>query len=361
MPSFSVLPGSGGFLFPGLALVSEYKPFPADVGVSGKISLMKLLKNTWLAAAFALLAAALQTRAVGINETFSTDPLQNGWQVFGATNLIQWNPTNQNLDVTWDSTQPNTYFYHPLGITLTSQYNFTVAFDLQISNAVAYNYGFELAIGLINFQEATNAVFNRSTGTNSPDLVEFDFFPDVGYGPTVWPLFVDSNSVFNWNGPSDYAIYQPAPGDWYHVVMDYNALYRTMTTTMTNFEGTSGIVISDPISTNLSDFRVDTFSVSSYGDDGYGDSIYAQGAVDNISVTVPPMPVLGLTGQFQDGRWVAKFGSSTGWTYTLQCTTDLQTWTDVSAPAAGNGTNLFLRDTNSVGAQGFYRVRATQP
>ena len=212
--------------------------------------------------------------------------MQNGWQVFGDTNLFSWDSTNQNLNVTWDSTNPNSYFYHPLGATLTRNADFTISFDLQLTNAAASGYGFELAIGLFNLAEATNADFQRSTGENSPDLVEFDYFPDVGYGPTVWPLFVDSNSLFNYNGASDYAIYAPNLDDWYQIVMTYTASNQTMVTTVTNFEGTSGVTIVDPIEgPPFADFHSDTFSISSYQDDGFGDSIFAQGFVANLNIT----------------------------------------------------------------------------
>jgi hypothetical protein len=242
--------------------------------------------------AFASLFAfvAIRAGATTITENFCINPLQGGWQIFGDTNLFQWDPLNRNLDVTWDSSQSNSYFYHPLGTILTRDDDFRLAFDLQLNEAEASGYGFELAIGFLNLAEATNTNFNRSTGENSPDLVEFDYFPDVGYGPTVWPLFVDTNSDFNYNGTSDYAIYAPIPGDWYHIEMTYTASNNTMVTTMTNFEQTSGITIVDPLDDSFTDFQVDTISISSYKDDGLGDSIYAQGIVDNIIVTFPCQP-----------------------------------------------------------------------
>jgi hypothetical protein len=193
----------------------------------------------------------------------------------------------------------------------------------------------------------------------------------VGYGPTVWPVFADTNSTFNWNGPSDYAIYAPIIGDWYHIVMTYTASNLTMVTTMTNFEETSGITIVDPLNlTNtefsssgdpFSDYRVDTFSISSYQDDGFGDSIYAQGVVDNVAITLPPPPVRNLAGSFTNGVWQAEFCSQANWTYVLQRTGDFQSWTNVSPPTVATGTNLFLQDTNPPPGQAFYRVSASRP
>ena len=310
---------------------------------------------------FAGACSVCSTRATTLTEDFSSNPLQDGWQVFGDTNLFQWNSTNENLDVIWDSSHSNSYFYHPLGTILTRNDNFTIAFDLNLTTATASGYGFELALGLFNLDEATSTNFNRSTGENSPDLVEFDYFPDVGYGPTIWPLFVDTNSDFNYNGSSDYAIYAPTPGDWYHIVMTYSASNQMMITTTTNFEQTSGIVVTDPFDTNFTDFRVNTFSISSYQDDGLGDSIFAQGAVDNIVVTMPPPPVQNLTGQSNDGKWLAQFLSQSNWLYVLQRTGDFQSWTNVTAPTPGNGTSLSLLDPSPPPNQSFYRISASRP
>lgn len=331
-------------------------------GHYGKISIMKKVCLFLLAGLMITSSAKSMTLA----ENFASNPLQDGWQIFGGTNLFQWDSTTQVLDVTWDSSQSNSYFYHSLGTILTSNDDFTLAFDLQLNAAEASGYGFELAIGLFNLGEATSADFQRSTAQNSPDLVEFDYFPDVGYGPTVWPLFVDTNSDFNWNGSSDYAIYAPILGGWYHIVMAYTASNLTMVTTMTDLDQTSGVTIVAPLDiTNSSfpftDYRVDAFSISSYQDDGFGDSIYAQGVVANIVVTLPPPPVQNLTGAFSMGAWQAQFSSQSYWLYTLQRAGEFQSWTNVSPAMPGKGTNLSLQDTNPPRDKAFYRVSASRP
>jgi hypothetical protein len=359
MPSFPALPESGGFLSSGFALVSQLhnRSVKFFAEHNGKISIMKIV----CLLLFTGLMAVSSGNAATLAENFSTNPMQDGWQVFGDTNLFHWDSTNQVLDVTWDSSQPNSYFYHPLGTILARNDDFSLAFDLQVNVANASGYGFQLVVGFLNLAEATNTNFQRSTGYNSPDLVEFDYFPDVGYGPTVWPLFVDTYSDFNYNGSSDYAIYAPIPGDWYHVVMTYTAADLTMVTTMTNFEQTSGITVVDPLDEFFADFRVNTISVSSYQDDGYGDSIYAQGVVDNIIVTLPAPPIQNLTAAFCNGVWQAQFCSQTNWLYALQRTSDFQSWTIVSPAVPGNGTNLFLQDAGPPADSAFYSVSASRP
>jgi len=53
------------------------------------------------------LAVSHAALAAEFVESFSSDPLQHGWKVIGDADLFQWDRTNQNLQVTWDSAQPN--------------------------------------------------------------------------------------------------------------------------------------------------------------------------------------------------------------------------------------------------------------
>src|SRR5882724_2650737 len=75
--------------------------------------------------------------AATITEDFSTDPAAHGWQIFGATNLFHWNSSSQNLEVTWDSSQTNSYFHHSLGTILTRADDFQISFDLTLNDIQA--------------------------------------------------------------------------------------------------------------------------------------------------------------------------------------------------------------------------------
>jgi len=296
--------------------------------------------------------------ATVITENFSANPLQNGWRIFGNTNLFQWNSTNQNLEVTWDSSQPNSYFYHPLGTILTTNDDFSLAFDIQVSDADATGF-FELAVGFLNFKDATNANFARGTGSDSPNLVEFDYFPDTGWGPTLSCTMTDTNSIFDFL--EDFVGLDS--GVTYHVVLTHGAgaaLVRGQV--FINGRLYTALPVSY-LSTNFTDFRLDTVAVSSYTatNDPWGDSLLAHGGVANFVVTVPPPPVQNLTGSFSNAVWRAQFISRSNWLYTLKRTADFQSWTNVSAATAGNGTNLFLSDAHPPASRAFYRVRAERP
>src|SRR5436189_6431732 len=116
---------------------------------------MKKFRSLAFAGLFVLSAA----HATAITENFTNNPLQNGWQVFGNTNLFQWNSVNQNLAGTWDSSQTNSYFYHPLGTILARDDDFSVAFDLGLNDFVAgidpqMPSTFPLYVSLLNPPEA---------------------------------------------------------------------------------------------------------------------------------------------------------------------------------------------------------------
>lgn len=306
-----------------------------------------------------------------ITEDFSTNPFQHGWKTFGDTNLFRWDSTSQDLAVTWDSAQPNSYFYHLLGTVLTRDDDFSTAFDLRLADIGAgpdtnKASSFAISIGFLNLDLATETNFLRGTGTNSPDLAEFAYFWDSGFGATTWPTFADTNSTFNYNSSSDYAIFALAPGDWYHIILTYTASNQTAITTVTNFEKTSGVRLTQLINTNFADYRLGSFSVSSYSDAGqdptqYPGSVLAHGAVDNLVVTVPDPPLTNVVGLISNGAWRAQFSGRTNWLYTLQRTEDSQTWTDVSAPIPGQTSSLTLTDTNPVPAHSLYRIRANRP
>src|SRR6185436_5117378 len=124
-----------------------------------------------------ILLAGTPSRATTLVENFSTDPLAHGWAVTGKTNLFHWNATNQNLEVTWDSSQTNSYFCHAFGTRLTKASDFMLGFNLRLNDiAGGVNPGkpfpFQISLGLLQLTQATNGGFIRGSGYESPNLVE---------------------------------------------------------------------------------------------------------------------------------------------------------------------------------------------
>ena len=248
--------------------------------------------------------------------------------------------------------------------------DFTLAFDLRLDDLgpgldTNKATAFQIALGLLNIDQATQTNFIRGTGANSPNLAELAYFWDSGFGATTWPTFVDTNSSFNYNGASDYAVFALAAGDFYHVTMTYTATNQTAITTATNLANTSGIRLSQLLNTNFGDFRLNAVSINSYSDAGqdpqYAGSALGHGAFDNLVLTVPYPPGQIFTGSISNGVWQAQLTGRTNWLFTLERTADFRSWTPASAPTQGVNGPLVLSDTNSAPTPAFYRIRASRP
>ena len=302
-------------------------------------------------------------------ENFATNPLTRGWSIFGDTNLFRWNSTNENLEVTWDSSRGNSYFQLPLGTLLTRQDDFSVALDLELKDiAVGTTPGkpgtFQIAFGFINQSSATRTNFIRGTGSDSPNLVEFNFFPDSGYGPTVWPGVFDTNGVMNYSGSSDFSIFDLPIGVPMRVVLSFVAKEQAATLSVSTNGVLVGPITSARLMTNFTQFLLDTFAIASYSDAGQPPfmpgSILAHGVVDNLVVSAQPPVVRKFTGQFAEGGWLGSVLTRTNWDYTLQASTDFMRWTNVSTANPGNGQTIRLQDTNGARLEKrFYRINAT--
>jgi hypothetical protein len=311
-----------------------------------------------------LLLAGCSTRAAVFTEDFSSDPAARGWLIFGDTNLFHWNGSNGNLEVTWDSSQTNSYFHIPLDASLATSDDFGFAFDLKLSSiAIGVNpsqpYTFELAVGFLGWQNATNTNLQRGSGINAAhgprNLLEFDYFPDSGYGATVSPTMVSSNHQFapGFDFPLEMDV-----GHLFHVAMNYAAASRTLSTSMTRDGQPFGPIHDVVLEVTFTDFRLDHFAISSYSEAGADGSLLAQGTVDNILLTTPAPPVQSVTGRFVNGNWQVQFNSRTNWVYTLERTLDFQTWDEAAGPAGGTSSVMVLEDRTPPVLTAFYRIKA---
>ena len=322
--------------------------------------------------AFSVVLAALTfCQAASANiivEDFSTDPFQKGWAAFGDTNLFQWNSINQNLDVTWDSSQSNSYFYHQLGTTVTMADDFSVEFDLEL-NDIQWTNTFQIAVGLLNYANATDPGFSRS-GFTSPNLFEFDYFPDSGdtqHDPSVDASMTDATANIM-DFPNIYFVFDDLSlqtNVTYHVKLNHAAGEGTISgLILTNGQVfTTMPIVGNNFGEIIGPFALDTVSVTSYSGAGqdpeFFGSVLAHGTVDNITVTLPPV-VRNFSGEFTNNVWQVQFGNYTAWNYTLQRSTNLISWSDASATLPGTGNIMSFVDTNALTGQAFYRIHAQQ-
>ncbi len=302
-------------------------------------------------------------------EDFSKNPAADGWQIFGDTNLFTWNATNQDLQVTWDSRQANSYFYHPLGATMTSNDAFSLSFDLLLTDAGTNADGtnaLQLAVGFLNLAEAQNTNYLRGSGENVSNLVEFDFYPGVaGALPSLDATLVDSNGFY-------YFAYDDIAwnfGSFYHVTISHAAGNSTLTGqilangqlyTALPGQGLNGGSYNE----GTGDFRLDTAAIISYSDvgsAGYGygpSSVLAHGIVKNFLVTAPPPPVTYLSGSLTNNTWQVQFWSRTNWNYTLEKSSDLLIWSPSAPALGGTGALMTLQDAAVPEQSQYYRVNA---
>lgn len=326
------------------------------------------------------LLAAASSRAVDFSDNFTVNPLNNGWSVFGDTNLFQWDSTNHDMAVTWDSSQPNSYFYHPLGANLTTNSSFSFSFDLTLSDAQIEAGTFELAVGLLNYADATNGNFLRGTGYNATNLVEFDYFLDPFYGNSVAASEVDTNGFF----ADVYDDVGLTNNFTFHIAVTYFAGDSLVSAIVGGTNKADNYLLPPTellysylpnvyMEPGFGNFNVDTLAIMSYDATGtYDDngnlgdvSLLAHGTVANISFTASPNPVGNLTGHkllpvppYSTNPYYIQYQSYSNWTYIVQRTVDLQTWTNISGIGRGDGTPLGFVDTNAPPNQAFYRVQA---
>ena len=318
----------------------------------------------------------LKTRAAepmpptALLEDFAKDPAAAGWLVFGDTNLFHWNTPKQYLEVTWDSSKPNSFFYRPLGTTLTRRHDFSLSFDLRLQDIAVGTtpgkpYTFELALGLLNMEAASSTSFVRGTGTSSPNLFEFDYFPDSGFGATIAPTIISSNMVFasSFNAPLELTL-----NDLFRVTMVFDGDDGELKTSVTRNGAPFGPVKSVVLGPEFTDFRVDHLAIISYSDAGqdpqFSGSIRAHGIVDNLLITLeqPAKMDMDLAGRFVGGQWQVEFTARPEWTYALYRTADFISWTLVAKQSVGSSGKVTLADADPppVPAQ-FYRLLADRP
>lgn len=317
------------------------------------------------------IAAALPSRAAAIAETFGTDPALREWRAFGDTALFLWSATNQNLEVTWDSSRTNSLFFRPLRTVLTGADDFSFGFDLRLRDiAIGVNtnkpYTFEIAIGLCRFNSITNKNFFRGAGTSLAfgprNLIEFDYFPDSGFGATVAPTVVANINAIRF---SDNHPLELTTDDLFRIDMTYTASNQVLRTVMTR-NGAAFGPIRDLSLANFPDFRVDTFAVISYSDamqtpPQFAGSILAHGVVDNITWSVPDPPLISFRGNFSQSGFRGELNAKSNWIYRLETSSNLLDWSLVEEKQAAANGSMFLEHGENSTPRNFYRVTADRP
>lgn len=304
---------------------------------------------------------AVQGRTV--LESFETDPVSRGWVRVGDPSLFEWESETGSLLATWDSSRSNSYFALPLNAVLTRQDDFWVGLDLRPLSIVAGSDPempgpFEMAFGFLNLSEASSAGFVRGSGTESPNLVEWDYFPDTGFGATIASALVATNGHFE----SAFTFpLELVPQALYHIELIYTAARQSLQIVMTRDGVSLGPIQELVMSPRFGDFRVDAFALSSYSgagqDPNYPGSIYAQARVDNIVIELPDPFLFAIQGGVKDGLWTVSFRGRPKWAFQLERSADLIRWQPIGSLLEGIDELQSLSDLRPDAVGRFYRVR----
>jgi hypothetical protein len=308
--------------------------------------------------------------AVTFQESFSTDPAANGWQVHGDGTLFSWDSTNETLRVTWDSSRTNSYFHLPLNHVLTRTEDFAAAFDLRVDDINAGTtsgkpFTFQIAVCLFDIDAARRTNFFIGSGTSPSSgprsTIEFNYFPpSQGVSATFSAIAVPTNTnpfLFNHDFPRELDA-----GVWHRISLVYRSTNETVTMTKQRAGVPYGTVQTIPLTGTFDDFAINTFAITSYSDRAGTGSVLAHGVIDNVEITLPSPPIESITLALTNGSQAAvHFESSAGWNYMLERSSTFTNWSPASAECAGSGGMMTLIDTTPPMSRAFYRIRAQQP
>ena len=303
----------------------------------------------------------------GLFEDFDGSPAAADWRVAGDESLFARDETAGMLQVTWDSSRPNSYFYRPLGTVLSRADDFVLGFDLRLDSiepgiTPGKPYAFQIAVALVHLESVLDPAFVRGTGTGPRNVFEFDYFPDSGFGATVSPVVISRDHQFA--AGFEYPVELPE-ASWVRVLMRFSSADATLRTQLLRDHQVYHAIRDVVLGPEFTDFRFDAVAVCAYSDagqdEGWGGSVRAQGALDHLMVVLPAPPATAIHGGWTDGAWSVEWITQPGWEYTLERATELGEWSPVATlEATGIGREI-LQDPAPPTDGGFYRIRAVKP
>lgn len=328
-----------------------------SMGGAGRLSLYACVWLAWV------LTFVVPLRAE-VLDSFSSDPFARGWQRLGEGDLFGWDAVGERLRVTWDSSRSNSACLIPLSTSLARTDDFEFSVDLTLEDIVIglneeHPYAFQLAIGWISVADFSRDDFRRGTGHDAWNVVEFDYFPDSGFGPSISPVALSMSRQWFW---------QPMTGGVtletnraYRIRMAFDAQQQEIRTQLV-VDGQPGPAVKTVRApAGFTDFRLDAFAILSYSDEGAGGSIRAHGVLDNLVLQFPesPRPVL---------KWAAGTAGSVlqcegrkGWNFRLLRSGDLQNW-EAFEPAVNTEAGVEWREIGKSGdGIQFFRVETFRP
>lgn len=302
--------------------------------------------------------------AVGWLETFDADPFANGWEAVGATNLFAWEATGRELEVTWNSTNANSYFRRALPGVVSATNDFLLSFSLRLNSAAGGVHPgkpgpFQIAVGLQSRAAADLPGFLRGTAADSPNLVEWNWFPDTGFGATVSPVIVSAGGRFF---PA-FTLAEITPGLNYRVSMSWTSASRRLRAELATDGDAPPVLSVIMLPLSAGDFSADAFAIASYSDAGqtppeFAGSIMASGIVDDMAVWVAQTGGPELALARRGGGWQVSWTGWPGWTYRVEGTSDLSRWTTIAELICTSAGPMLADDLEPAPHGRLYRIVA---
>lgn len=265
---------------------------------------------------------------------FDKDPSKSGWQALREAQLWFWNRDSGQLEVIWDSSQANNAFYIPLPYQLTRSDTFGLELEMVIDEIYAglspdKPFTFEIAVGFFNIQDLSSLSFRRGVVGYARNILEWDFFPDTGFGPTIWPTAISETGLFNYNGTSDYLIEDLPVGKPIRVRLEFEGEIGAINSTVLYNGGEVIRYIRVPLADAFTDFRLNAAGIINYCDAGTDGSVFARAKVKWVRLWWPDPPLVHLGISLGGGKCRVIFDAKAGWRYVLQESLDLLRWDTV--------------------------------
>jgi len=320
--------------------------------------------------AFFTLAAFVSAKAE-VAPQIIRKPFQE-WQTHGNASLFA--PAEQSVGVTWDSSKTNSFLYLPIGFTVSRADDFKLAMAFRLSSIAIGTtpgkpFSFQIAAGLVNTANAFDPKYLAGTGVDAVrgarNLIEFNYFPDSGFGATVGAIAASRENQFAYghNFPLELTA-----GPAYDLEMSFSAATQTLSTRMWKDGQPFGSAPNAPLKDLTLDnafagFTVDAIAISSYSDEGqfpeYAGSILAAGEFTKAELTVYNRPKLELVKSA--GSLSVRFETTDDWSYQLEGSADAANWTAASEILRGSGAPLALPLETGLKASQLLRLRAVRP
>tara|TARA_Y100001934_G_scaffold210345_1_gene248914 strand:+ start:24 stop:1772 length:1749 start_codon:yes stop_codon:yes gene_type:complete len=317
-----------------------------------------------------------QVRHASFVEDFSSDPVSEGsWKIHGDPSLFKYNEVEGRLDITWDSSEDNSFFYHPLNQTLNKDQSFALSFTLQVDQLEIgvdpeKKSTFPIALGLMELEEGLRSNYFRGSGIHEEygprGLVEWSYHADSGFGATVSSGFVSIDN--QWSMQNTFPL-ELTMGAVYEIALHYDAQDQSLTTLMTEdglpYGPIQNISLDEFYGAPLdgfTDLNVDSIVIASYSDGGqaspeFAGSVLANGWVDNMKLSVGRSHAE-LEIRLGDVPTEVMFDAKKNTFYWLEKTTDFKQWETRGFLFSESNAQQSIKDLGSRDAIGFYRVRA---